>query len=301
MAVGGGSRRDVGNAIENFEAQAQVEDLEDGLRWLAGHCRFVTTTLPRGELGVSFAAQLLAGLPGACRRRVPDLSGTGPELFSQALDYGILSEMPSPRVMRAALRLLAERSPLFEARGKRHWTLWIVHALDPAVLGKIQRRTPKSQLEVCEPAPRTSGPRRKREDLAAEVERLTAALASERAAAAAACAREEALARGLAEKGAALDRVLLDAAELAKAGAELRSLRGVHEALVGEQRRVGAEIEPLRAALAREEAERRRLEGALGQANETNRQLAEKLAKLAGVDAAGQLAGEVWKTLFRSK
>jgi hypothetical protein len=34
--------------------------------------------------------------------------------------------------MRAVPRLIAERSPLFEARGKRHWTLWIVPALDPA-------------------------------------------------------------------------------------------------------------------------------------------------------------------------
>ena len=298
MAMAGVSRGGGGRGSENFAVASQVQGREDGLRWLAGHCRFVTTTLPRGELGVSFAAQLLAGLPDACRRRVPDLTGTGPEVFSLAVDFGILGEMPSPRVMRAVPRLIAERSPLFEARGKRHWTLWIVHALDPAILAKIQRRTPASQLEVCDPAPRRrGGGRRSREAVAAEAHQIEATLASARAAAAEASAREEALAQALAEKSAALDRVLLDAAGLAGADAELRRLRGVHEALEEELRRSRGEVEPLRAALAREQAEKMRLQGALEQAGEANRQLAAKLEKLAGVDAAGRLAGEIWSAL----
>ena len=279
------------------------EPVEEGLRWLAGHCRFVTTTLPRGELGVSFAAKLLAGLPEAVRRRVPDLSGTGPEVFSLAVDYGILEEMPSARVMRAVPRLIVERSPLFEARGKRHWTLWVVHALDPGLLAKIQRRTPVSQLEVCGPAPRRSEGRARREGreaLATEVAQLRAALVSEAAKAAEARAREEALARALAEKGAALDRVLLDAAELAGEQGELRALRGVHAALEAEHRRLAAEVEPLRASVVSEEKERRRVEAALEEARAANQRLVERLAKLEGVDAAGRLVGDLWG-MFKGK
>ena len=286
-----GLARDRGGSQDHFE---------EALRWLAGHCRFVTTTLPRGELGVSFAARLLAVLPDAARRRVPDLSGTGPEVFSLAVDYGILDEMPSPRVMRAVPRLIAERSPLFEARGKRHWTLWVVHALDPGLLGKIQRRTPVSQLEVCGPVPgRSEGRTRRegREALATEVARLRAALAREAAGAAEARAREEALGRALAEKGAALDRVLLDAAELARGAGEMGALRGVHAALEGEHRRLVAEVEPLRASLSAAEGERRRLERALEEAREVNQRLVERLAKLEGVDAAGRLVGELWGIL----
>jgi hypothetical protein len=69
-------------------------------------------------------------------------------------------------------------------------------------------------------------------------------------------AREEALAQALAEKAAALDLVLLDAAGLAGADAELRRLRDVHEALEEDLRRSRGEVEPLRAALAREQAEK---------------------------------------------
>ena len=148
----------------------------EALRWIAGHCRFVATNLPRGELGVNFAGQLLAVVPDACRRRVPDLTGTGPELLARCVDYGLLAEVPSARVVRATLQLVAAHSPILQARGKRQWTLWLVHLLDPAMLAKIQKRTPASQLEVCSPAPRSRP--QARGELAAENRALADALAA---------------------------------------------------------------------------------------------------------------------------
>lgn len=265
MSGGDGEERSARHAKARGAAEERGGDVEDGLRWLAGHCRFVTTTLPRGELGVSFAALLLAGIPDACRRRVPDLTGSGPDVFARAVDFGILREAPSPRVMRAVPRLIAERSPLFEARGKRQWTLWIVHALDPGMLAKIRRRTPASQLDVCAPSPgstRAARPR-KRSDLTAEVESLRAVLVSERAALAASRAREEALARELGDKTAALDRVLLDAAALSRADADLHQLRVAHARLDAEHRALVAEVEPLRQQLATMQADKARVDAEL--------------------------------------
>jgi len=104
--------------------------LAEALPWIAGHCRFVTTNLPCGVVGVSIAAQLLAAIPDACRRRVPDITGSGPDVFARAVDYGLLAEVPSARVIRSVPKLIADASPIFQRRGKRHWTLWIVHRQD---------------------------------------------------------------------------------------------------------------------------------------------------------------------------
>jgi hypothetical protein len=299
MSIGGVTGRSEGVGVAADGAQQGGEAVDDGLRWLAAHCRFVTTTLPRGELGVSFAARLLAGLPDACRRRVPDLTGTGPELFAQAVDFGILSEVPSARVMRAVPRLIAERSPLFEARGQRHWTLWVVHALDPAILKKIRRQTPASQLDVCGPAPRRTTERRCRGALLIELERLSAALTSEQAALAEARGREAALASALADKEAALHQVLREAAALAQTQSELPRLREALAQVESARRALAAEVEPLRAQLRREESETKRLRAALEQATAVNRELAQRLESLAGADAVAALAGGLLRSVFR--
>lgn len=44
---------------------AADDHLAAALPWIAGHCRLITTNLPRGVIGVSVATQLLAALPGA--------------------------------------------------------------------------------------------------------------------------------------------------------------------------------------------------------------------------------------------
>ena len=118
--------------------------LAEALPWIAGHCRFVTTNLPCGVVGVSIAAQLLAAITDACRRRVPDITGSGPDVFTTAVDYGLLAEVPSARVIRSVPKLIAEASPIFHRRGKRHWTLWIVHLLDEKMLAKTKKLTPPS-------------------------------------------------------------------------------------------------------------------------------------------------------------
>lgn len=87
--------------------------------------------------------------------------------------------------------------------------------------------------------------------------------------------------------------MLLDAAELAREQGELRALRDVHVVLQADHRRLAAEVEPLRVAVASEEKERRRVE----EARAVNQRLVEKLEKLEGVDAAGRLVGELWGIL----
>lgn len=155
-----------------------ADRVAEELRWVEAHCRFVRTNLPRGELGVSFAEELLAALPDACRRRVPDLTGTAPELLKRAVEFGLLTEVPSARVVRAVPRLIAGLTPLMQLGGSRHWTLWIVHLLDPGMQAKIRRRTPASQLVVCGPD-RSDRPR-SRAELAVAYRELRAAHAEDR-------------------------------------------------------------------------------------------------------------------------
>jgi hypothetical protein len=76
-------------------------------------------------------------------------------------------------------KLIAKASAIFRRRGKRHWTLWIVHLLDKDMLAKIKKLTPPSQLRVCAPVIRVTP--RSRGELTTAVQELTTALAAERA------------------------------------------------------------------------------------------------------------------------
>lgn len=148
---------------------------------IAGHCRNAATELPRGVLGVATAEAFLAALPEACRRRLPDVTGTGPKLFAVLVEHGLLAAIPSPRVVPAALVLVAGVSPLLEARSARLWTLWLarVHETGSAVLAALRARTPASQLGVRENLPvfrsqRAAALRAERDRLLAEISEVQA-------------------------------------------------------------------------------------------------------------------------------
>jgi hypothetical protein len=99
---------------------------------LAGHCRQAVTLLPRGVLGVATAIEFLGALPGACRLGLPDVTDSGPKLFALLVAHGVLAAMPSPRVVPAALALVAGVSPLLQARSARQWTLWLGQVREPS-------------------------------------------------------------------------------------------------------------------------------------------------------------------------
>jgi len=280
--------------------------LAEALPWVAGHCRFVTTNLPCGVVGVSIAAQLLAAIPDACRRRVPDITGSGPDVFARAVDYGLLSEIPSARVIRSVPKLIANASPIFRRRGKRHWTLWIVHLLDAKMLAKIKKLTPPSQLRVCAPVTR-SQPRSSRQ-LATAVQELTAALTAERTARGLERDRLSALERELSNKSHALAGVLSEAA--AQAGllsqakrevADLRQLRSDNRDVRAEFIRLEREVAKLRDAHAAALAEKDNLSAELAKAIQINETLAQRLRDLGHADNILTLASGLTKLLFGEK
>ena len=162
-----------GEIAENVSA----EDL-DAL--LVGHCRHAATEIPPGKPGARWAGVLLAALPEACRRRLPDVVATGPRLFAFLVEQGLLAAVPSPRLIPAALGLVAEVSPLLQARGSRQWTLWLARVRDAGspIAAEIRERTPPSQLDVAVPPP-AARPLRVTV-LRAEQEKLAAELAAEK-------------------------------------------------------------------------------------------------------------------------
>jgi len=296
MSVGG----------NDMSVAAADDHLAAALPWIAGHCRFVTTNLPRGVIGVSVATQLLAALPDACRRRVPDLTGSGPEIFSKAVGYGLLTQVPSARVIRSVPKLIAKASPIFRRRGKRHWTLWIVHLLDDDMLAKIKKLTPSSQLRVS--APVTGGTPRSRGELATAVQELTAALAAERAGSAQEREQVAALERQLGEKSSALAGVLSEAAENAEllrdAKRELARLQHRHDEtgdLRAEVAQLEREVERLRDAHASALADKGKLTAELTKAVEANAALAKRLRDLGQTADILNLASGIGRVLFRPK
>jgi len=282
------------------------DHLAAALPWIAGHCRFVTTNLPRGVIGVSVATQLLAALPDACRRRVPDLTGSGPEVFSKAVGYGLLAQVPSARVIRSVPKLLAKASPIFRRRGKRHWTLWIVHLLDDDMLAKIKKLTPPSQLRVC--APVTEMTPRSHGELATALQELTATLAAERAGRVQEREQVAALARQVEEKSGALAGVLSAAAENAEhlrhAERELAGLQDMRNEIRDLRAAVAPlerEVERLRNAHALALADKGELTAELTKAVETNEALAKRLRELGQTDDILNLASGIGRLLFRPK
>ena len=74
---------------------------------LVAHCRNAVTELPRGVLGTATAADLLAALPAACRMSLPDITSSGPAMFSVLVSHGLLPAMPSRRGYSRPRRLPA--------------------------------------------------------------------------------------------------------------------------------------------------------------------------------------------------
>lgn len=144
---------------------------------LAAHRRHAVTELPRGQLGAGIAVELVGAFVEGCRRRLPDVTASGPQVMEFLVKHGLMPAMPSPRVIPAALGLVSAVSPLLEARSERTWTAWFARVHDPGarVAEKIRRMTPASQLAVVE-APPVARPLRSAA-LLAERDRL----ASERA------------------------------------------------------------------------------------------------------------------------
>jgi len=153
---------------------------------LTGHCRQAVTLLPRGVLGVATAIEFLGALPEACRLGLPDVTDSGPKMFALLVAHGVLAAMPSPRVVPAALALVAGVSPLLQARSARQWTLWLGQVREPssAITTALREQTPTSQISLAPPTTahplRVAALRADRDRLAAELALATDGLAQAR-------------------------------------------------------------------------------------------------------------------------
>ncbi len=121
------------------------EQVKVALPWVEAHCRFATSKLPRRGIGVQLSEDLLASVPEAVARCVPDLRGSTPEFLDQAAAYGLLARVPSRRAGREMLKLLVDLTPMVELRGNHFWILWIVRLSDPDMLAQLKKVTPRSQ------------------------------------------------------------------------------------------------------------------------------------------------------------
>lgn len=85
------------------------------------HLASVAAGLPVGVLGAAFAVELLRALEAAALSDHPSATGTMAELFSRLHKRGFLSSIPADQAGRAALKLLAERTPLVRRFHYRRW------------------------------------------------------------------------------------------------------------------------------------------------------------------------------------
>ena len=96
------------------------------------HLADVAAQLPAGVLGAAFAVELLRALEAAVLGNHPTLTGTTTELFSRLHKKGALSTIPADQAGRAALKLLAQRTPLVRRLHYRRWCLAFGDIHDPA-------------------------------------------------------------------------------------------------------------------------------------------------------------------------
>ena len=123
----GGSARD-SSSDSDFPPPALARAYGDAL----------ATDLPRGVPGRATASEVAMAFVRAFALRIPDLTGSAPELFTSLVDHGLLPSLPSARVIPAALALLASVSPLVEQRSARRWTIWLARA--PRGADRARRR-----------------------------------------------------------------------------------------------------------------------------------------------------------------
>ena len=116
---------------------------------LVGHFRHTATEIPPGKPGARWAGVMLAALP-------------------------------SPRLIPAALGLVAAVSPLLQARGSRQWMLRLagVRHVGSTIVAEVRARTPVSQLDVIVLPP--AGRPLRAAELRAEREQLAAQVAAEK-------------------------------------------------------------------------------------------------------------------------
>ena len=95
------------------------------------HLADVAAQLPAGVLGAAFAVELLRALEAAVLGNHPTLTGTTTELFSRLHKKGTLSTIPADQAGRAALKLLAQRTPLVRRLHYRRWCLAFGDIHDP--------------------------------------------------------------------------------------------------------------------------------------------------------------------------
>ncbi|MBL9099512.1 MAG: hypothetical protein JNL82_01075 [Myxococcales bacterium] len=95
------------------------------------HLASVAATIPAGKLGAAFAVELLRALEAAALANIPTLTGTTIELFSRLHKKGYLPSIPADQAGRAALKMLAERTPLVRRMHYRRWCFAFGDAHDP--------------------------------------------------------------------------------------------------------------------------------------------------------------------------
>ncbi len=251
---------------------------------IRAYCRSLVTDLPRGVLGCAIAAEILMAVPEAPRRRLPDVTGSAPEIFRSLVAWGLLRSMPSARVMAAALAHIAALSPLVAQRSARQWILRLSQLLDgtSAVAEAMRRRVPVALLDLAPGLPtgdgiRSSSIRAERDRLAAEVE-----LAKEQA-------REAAQRESVAlEQAHAADARASDAEKRASA-AEQRVL-AVELRAEAMQRRMASVEEQLITATLRAGTAEKRAAAAEGQSRKADEQARAAQQELRDVSRAAERA-----------
>lgn len=91
-------------------------------RAITHHLAGVASQLPARVLGAAFAVELLRALEAAALSDHQTLTGNMAELFSRLLRKGFLASIPADQAGRAALKLLAERTPLVRKIHYRRWS-----------------------------------------------------------------------------------------------------------------------------------------------------------------------------------
>jgi hypothetical protein len=103
------------------------------------HLASVASALPSGVLGASFAVELLRALEAAVLSDQPTWTGKTIDLFARLHKKGFLSSIPADQAGRAALKLLADRTPLVRRLHYRRWCFAFgdIHEPASAVRGRL--------------------------------------------------------------------------------------------------------------------------------------------------------------------
>ena len=88
---------------------------EAAIHLIEAHTRYAITMLPRSVVGVEAAIEYFHNLPDACRRLVPDATGSAPKIVDAAVRFDLLATRPSEKAARALPGLVASVSPGFTA------------------------------------------------------------------------------------------------------------------------------------------------------------------------------------------